>query len=93
MNELARDKQKNLNPIMTKMFAENLSFFRKMKNGFSAANAVDLDGQRETAKLYGGDGQGNFTAPKDAHVHKMEQLFGLELAQKRPKAQGAGADQ
>ena len=44
MNELARDKQKNLNPIMTKMFAENLSFFRKMKNGFSVANAVDLDG-------------------------------------------------
>jgi hypothetical protein len=29
---------------MTKMFAENLAFFRKMKNGFSVANAVDLDG-------------------------------------------------
>lgn len=44
MTELAINKQKVLNPCMTKMFAENLSFFRKMRNAFSAANAVDIEG-------------------------------------------------
>jgi hypothetical protein len=47
------------------MFAENLSFYRKMKRTLVSANAVDLDGQRETEKLYGGDGLGNFEKVKD----------------------------
>ena len=75
VNDLWKDKQANLNPIVTRFMKANLDFFRKANGTMSQLGSMDPDGKRTTKELY------DTSKSPDPLLHKLDVLDSFDKQQ------------
>ena len=68
MIELAEDKQKYVNPIVTKFLRLNMQFFRKTSMAFNDLKSMDVNSRKDYEQL---DKDASGMGTKDKHLNRM----------------------